>query len=159
MAANLEIKGIEQVQATLRGLGDEALQYSILQSLMRDAGKAISDKAASLASSRIQGNSGLKTFLSNPKNIRYKPLKKEFKRKGIVTGTIAPRTKKDNKKYGRLMHIYSVGAVRRKKGSIKATNFMRDAMQVGWPDFQKRFEERSFKILARWAKRKGFTVK
>lgn len=159
MAANFEIKDIEHVKATLRGLGDEPLQYSILQSLMRDAGKAITDKAASLAQSRISGNSGLKTFLSNPKNIKYKPLKKEFKRKGIVTGTIAPRTKKDNKKYGRLMHLYSVGAVRRRRGKIKATNFMRDAMQTGWPDFQKRFSERSFKILARWAKRKGFKVR
>lgn len=159
MAANLEIKGIEHVKRTLRGLGDEPLQYSILQSLMRDSGKAITEKAASLAGSRIQGNSGLKSFLSNSKNIRYKPLKKEFKRKGIVTGTIAPRSKKDNKKYGRLMHLYSVGASRRKRGTIKATNFMRDAMQTGWPDFQKRFEERSFKILARWAKRKGFEVR
>jgi hypothetical protein len=158
MSVTLEIKGIERVQKNLRGLGNEALQYSILQSIMRDAGKAITSKAASFAGSRIGGSSGLKAFLSNQKNIKYKPLRKEFRKKGIVTGTIAPRSKKNNKKYGRIMHLFSVGASRKNRGNIKATNFMRDAMQAGWPDFQKRFENRSFIILKRWAKRKGFKV-
>jgi len=57
------------------------------------------------------------------------------------------------------MHLFDIGANRIKKGSIKATNFMSDGLQLAWPDFEKRFKDRSLKILSRWAKRKGFTVR
>jgi len=159
MKANFKIEGIDHVKKTLKGLSDEALQANILQSLIRDSSKPISEKAAQLAGSRITGSSGLKSFLSNSKNIKYKALKKEFKKTGVVTGTIAPRAKKGAKKYGNIMHLFDIGANRIKKGSIKATNFMSDGLQLAWPDFEKRFKDRSLKILSRWAKRKGFTVR
>jgi len=72
MKANFKIEGIDHVKKTLKGLSDEALQANILQSLIRDASKPISEKAAQLAGSRITGSSGLKSFLSNAKNIKYK---------------------------------------------------------------------------------------
>lgn len=159
MKANFKIEGIDHVKKTLKGLSNEALQANILQSIIRDASKPIAEKAAQLAGSRITGSSGLKSFLSNSKNIKYKALKKEFKKKGVVTGTIAPRAKKGGKKYGNIMHLFSIGANRIKKGRIKATNFMSDSAQLAWPAFEKRFRDRSLKILGRWAKRKGFKVR
>lgn len=162
MKITAEVIGMDDLQRNLKGLANEPLQYKILQSIMRDAGKKIASKAAGFASS-IKGNSGLKAFLTNPKNIKYKALRREFKRTGIVTGTVAPRTAGANKKYGALMHLFSIGTKVRttskgNKGKIEATDFMEKGYNAGWPLFVKDFENIALKKLKSWARRKNFKV-
>ena len=149
---SFQIVGEAKIKRTLKGFSDEALKRKILLSVLRQSAKPIINNAKQNATS-IDADPLFVEYIRQA--IAFKASKKsKFNKTGLVSGSVFPIPRKMPKQYRHLGHLFNTGT---SKG-IDPNLYMAKAESKRGESF-KGIEKNVDRILTRYAKKNGFTVR